>query len=54
MCLVSGYGEEGVGVCGVWRARSDSGELGCWVGVLGCWGYGGERRIKTLLLCGSF
>ena len=45
---------EGVGFVFVGRARSDSGEWGCWVGVrvgLGIWE---SRAKKTLLPCGSF
>jgi hypothetical protein len=41
VCLVGWYGLEGVGCVFVGRARSDSGEWGCWVGVrvgLGIWG----------------
>jgi hypothetical protein len=54
VCLVGVVGLEGVGCVFVGRARSDSEEWGCWVGVrvgLGIWE---SRAKKTLLPCGSF
>ncbi len=54
VCLVRVVGLEGVECVCLWRARRESGELGCWVGVRGRWGFGECWGKKTLLPRGSF
>ncbi len=54
VCLVGLVGWEGVGCVFVGRARSDSGEWGCWIGVrvgLGIWE---SRAKKTYYLVAPF
>ena len=53
VCLVSGYGLEGVGCVFVGRARSEGGEcvvLGCGLG----WGKWGKKKLITLWLLLKF